>query len=105
MKLLTYGFDPAMVQEDTRGVIARVTATHKERYELICEHGQCFGRLKSGTYYGACTEVFPTTGDFVVVDYNASGDSRILKTLPRKSKFARSDFSGHAVGYVKTVLE
>ena len=37
--------------------------------------------------------------------YNCSGDSLILKTLERKSKFSRNDFSGHAAGYVKTVKE
>ena len=29
----------------------------------------------------------------------------IIKTLERKTKFARNDFSGHASGYVKTVKE
>ncbi len=61
--------------------------------------------MKSSNYFAGEPEEFPTTGDFVLVNYNFSGDSQILKTLPRKSKFARNDFSGHAAGYVKTVLE
>jgi len=105
MDLLDFGFDPMMIMGDIKGIPARVTAVHKERYELICENGECFGRLKSSRYYGAGTEEFPATGDFVLINYNLCGDSIIIKTLPRKSKFARSDFSGHSAGYVKTVNE
>ena len=105
MNLLDYGLNPDMPYEKNEGIFARITAVHKERYELVCEMGECFGRLKSSVYYGDGSEEFPTTGDFVTINYNPSGDSLILKTLPRKSKFARNDFSGHAAGYVKTVLE
>lgn len=51
-----------------------------------------FGRLKSAEYYGENSEqAFPTVGDFVLVDYNDSGDSRIVRTLPRTSVFERPD--------------
>lgn len=109
MNLVDYGFTPTMnlsndfLQDNY--MPARVTAVHKERYALVCEHGDCFGRLKSSNYFGGGSEEFPTTGDFVLVNYNFSGDSQIIKTLPRKSKFARSNFSGHAAGYAKTILE
>lgn len=96
---------PNMLPEDAQGIPARITAVHKERYELICEHGETYGRLKTSIYYGNGNEEFPTTGDFVLIAYNATGDSQIIKTLARKSKFARNNFSGHAVGYVKTVVE
>lgn len=105
MNLTEYGFIPAMLPENPAGAPARITAVQKERYELVCEHGKVFGRLKTGVYFGDGTEDFPATGDFVLVNCNSSGDSQIIKTLPRKSKFVRSDFSGHAAGYVKTVLE
>jgi len=36
-------------------------------------------------------EVYPTTGDFVLINYNSSGDSQIIKTLNRKSFFSRRD--------------
>ncbi len=85
---------------------ARVTAVYKERYAILCEHGDCFARLKASNYFvGGSEEDFPTTGDFVLIKYNPNGDSQIVKTLPRKSKFVRSNFSGHAAGYVKTILE
>lgn len=111
MDLIDYGFIPTMLasldmtQAEVSGIPARITAVYKERYELVCEYGEGFGRLKSSIYFNGGMEEFPTTGDFVVINYNSNGDSQILKTLPRKSKFARNDFSGHAVGYVKTVLE
>lgn len=75
---------------------ARVTAVHKERYQLICSHGQTFGRLKTAAYF-AGGEQFPTTGDFVLADNYGTGDCRILRTLPRKSFFSRLDpsSSGH----------
>jgi len=86
-----YGFMPNMMTECAEGVPARVTAVHKERYELACEYGECFGRLKSSIYYGHSTEEFPTVGDFVLIDYNLNGDSLIIKTLERKTFFSRLD--------------
>ncbi|WP_242985376.1 ribosome small subunit-dependent GTPase A [Vallitalea okinawensis] len=94
-----------MMPEDEKGIPARIIAVHKERYELICKYGQTYGRLKASSYYKEQHEIFPTTGDFVFIQYNESGDSQIIKTLERKSKFSRNDFSGHAVEYVKTVKE
>jgi len=105
LNLVDYGFSPTMMPEKVSGTPARIMAVHKERYELICEHGQVFGRLKASIYFGEGNESFPTTGDFVLIQYNRSGDSKIEKTLERKSKFARSDFLGHAAGYVKTAKE
>ena len=103
--LIDYGFTPAMMPEDVSGTPARIMAVHKERYEIFCEYGQTYGRLKASIYFGEGNESFPTAGDFVLIQYNCSGDSQIIKTLERKSKFARNDFSGHAAGYVKTVKE
>lgn len=96
--LIDYGFTLAILPDNAKGIVARVTAVHKERYELICESGQCFGRLKASVYYGPGGELFPTTGDFVLIDYIVDGDSRIIKTLERKSYFSRLDPSsgGHA---------
>lgn len=105
INLENYGLTPELIPENQAGSIARVTAVHKERYELVCEFGEIFGRLKASVYYGDSWEDFPTTGDFVMVDFNPSGDSRIIKTLPRKTKFSRNNFLGHAAGYVKTIKE
>jgi len=69
----------------------RVTAVHKERYELITPLGAIFGRLKTGVYYGEGGETFPTAGDFVWLREVPGGDSQIVKTMPRKSRFIRRD--------------
>ena len=76
--------------ENRAGIPARVTAVHKERYQIICEHGETYARLKTREYFFD-GEIFPTTGDFVMVDYVPNGDSRILSTLPRRTYFARRD--------------
>ena len=34
-------------------ITARVTAVHRERYQLVCEHGEIYARLKTKEYYGA----------------------------------------------------
>ncbi len=91
MDLTKYGFIPSKMPENACGVPARVTAVHKERYELVCEYGFTFGRLKRSIYYFDGFEAFPTTGDFALIEYNPSGDSQIIKTLDRISYFSRRD--------------
>ena len=77
MNILDYGFTPTMMPESINGIPARITAVHKERYELVCEYGGCFGRLKASVYFNGGIEEFPTTGDFVIINHNSSGDSQI----------------------------
>lgn len=91
VNLMDYGFIPTMMPEYACGIPARVTAVHRERYELICEYGYVYGKLKSSIYYLNSSELFPITGDFVLIDYNPYGDSMIIKTLERKSFFSRRD--------------
>ena len=85
---------PEMIKEkdiwsDESAVIpARITAVHRERYQLVCEYGETYARLKTKEYYVEFEE-FPTTGDFVLINYISNGDSRIIKTLPRKTFFSR----------------
>ncbi len=90
MNLKDYGFIPNMMAEQAQGIPARITAVHKERYGLVSEYGDGFGRLKTKEYFGGCEE-FPTTGDFVLINYNPSGDSQIIKTLHRRTFFSRKD--------------
>ncbi len=92
--LSAYGYTPSILPEDTsRYIPARVTAVHKERFEIVCQHGICYGRLKTSIFFsdGLVLEEFPTTGDFVLIQYNPQGDSLIIKTLPRKTFFSRHD--------------
>ncbi|MDD4125917.1 MAG: ribosome small subunit-dependent GTPase A [Eubacteriales bacterium] len=78
-------------------VTARITATYRDRYEITCERGTGFATLKKSEYYSG-DEAFPTTGDFVMLDWQENAESRITKTLPRKTYFSRLDpsSSGHA---------
>ncbi len=97
MNIEKYGILPSMVPEGAIGTPARITASHRGLYEIVCEFGSGFARLKAGEYY-AGDETFPTTGDFVLLDWQEEGESRILRTLPRKTCFTRLDpsSSGHA---------
>jgi ribosome biogenesis GTPase len=79
------------VPSDGSLIPARVTAVHRERYELVCNRGQTHGRLKAGVYYNGGETPFPTAGDFVLIEDNTGGDSVIVKTLARKTFFSRRD--------------
>ncbi len=89
LNLEEYGFDKSFY-DFCDGMPARVIAVHRERYKLACEMGECFGRLKTREYY-VDMEDFPTAGDFVIINYNPSGDSMIVKTLKRRTVFMRKD--------------
>ena len=88
MYIQNYGILP--MEDSLPGIPARVTAVHKERYEIACEHGITYARLKTKEYY-VNQETFPTVGDYVRIQYIPNGDSRILSTLPRKTFFSRRD--------------
>ena len=72
------------------GIPARVTAVHKERYEIVCQHGITHAKLKTKEYY-IDTQDFPTAGDFVMLNYIENGDSQIHATLPRRTCFSRRE--------------
>ena len=103
--LKTYGYRETQTPPDglTPG---RVTELRREQYTVITEYGEATAKLKGKFYHdNEMREAFPCVGDFVLVQYQEDGVSQIAALLPRKTKFSRADFSGHAVGYVKTVLE
>lgn len=68
--------------------IARVSAVFRERFELICAQGETRGFLKPGAFMRG-DEPLPTVGDFVRIEYNPAGDSRITGVEPRRTYFAR----------------
>ena len=88
MNIYDYGIVPNT--QNLTGIPARVTAVHKERYEIVCEHGTIHARLKTKEYY-VDTQDFPTTGDFVMINYIPNGDSQIIATLPRRTYFSRRE--------------
>ncbi len=105
MDLKTYGYTEIEAIPD--GLLpGRVTELRRERFTVMTERGEVMAVLKGAFYHNAETRVdFPCVGDFVLLHYNESGDSLIVTVLPRRSKFSRADYSGHAAGYAKTVLE
>ena len=88
MNINDYGMVPNY--ENLPGIPARVTAVHKERYEIACGHGITHARLKTKEYF-VDTQDFPTTGDFVMINYIDNGDSQITATLPRRTFFSRRE--------------
>lgn len=96
MKIEQYGFPPSAYPNNNAGVPARITAVYRNRYEVVCDAGAGLAHLKTGAYHTG-EETVPTVGDFVLLDWQKGGESRILKTLPRKTYFARLDpsASGH----------
>ena len=94
INLKDYGYNSFFERQtagETAAVPARVTAVHRERYEIISAHGHGFARLKKSAYFGEIPQPFPTTGDFVLLEHNPQGDSPILRTLERKTFFSRRD--------------
>ena len=88
MNINEYGQVPNF--ENYPGIPARVTAVHKERYEIVCAQGITHARLKTKEYF-VDTQDFPTAGDFVMIHYIENGDSLILATLPRRTCFSRRE--------------
>ena len=88
MNINDYGIVP--IFDGLPGIPARVTAVHKERYEIVCARGITHARLKTKEYF-VDTQDFPTAGDFVMIHYIDNGDSLILATLPRRTYFSRRE--------------
>ncbi|MFB5762708.1 ribosome small subunit-dependent GTPase A [Paenibacillus medicaginis] len=105
MDLKAYGYTGIEVMPD--GLLpGRVTELRRERFTVMTERGEVTAVLKGAFYRSAQTRIdFPCVGDFVLLHDNENGDSLIATVLPRRSKFSRADYSGHAAGYAKTVLE
>lgn len=103
--LKTYGYKETTIS-DNGTIPGRIIELQRGRYSVITELGEVAAVLKGSYYHGLSNrEDYPCIGDFVFLSYNEDGVSQIVGTLPRWSKFSRADFSGHAAGYVKTVLE
>ncbi|MFD0587243.1 ribosome small subunit-dependent GTPase A [Paenibacillus sp. GCM10027627] len=84
----------------------RVTELQRDQYTVMTEQGEVTAVLKGAFYHTVgARDDFPCVGDFVLLQYNENGASRIAKLLPRRSKFSRADYSGHASAFAKTILE
>ena len=104
--LLDYGFPIEEFPEPQGLIPARVTEVRRALYKAVCPVGEVSATLTGAFLRGAkAPDDFPAVGDFAYLRYNDSGASAIVRLLPRRTKFSRTDFSGHAAGYVKTVRE
>jgi len=111
--LKDYGFTQAdflaadRVQKKLKDLIpGRIIEGRRERFKIICEHGEVSAEIKGSFFYGLKDgDLFPVVGDFVLIQYNECGSSLIDAVLPRRSRFSRVDFLGHEEGYVKNVRE
>ena len=91
MNIIDYGLKDNLIKSIEPGkMIARITATHKDRYEIVCDKGNGFAKIKRGCYYDNPESIYPTTGDFVIIEWNSNGDSMICETLKRESSFSRT---------------
>ena len=73
-------------------MFGRVVSAHGDYFHLVCDaaEGEILARKKSAAFRSEGA-LQPTTGDFVRLAYNPSGESRITGVLPRFSTFLRVD--------------
>ena len=90
MNIKDYGLKENLIKKYKGQTIARIIATHKDRYEIVCNQGQGYAQIKRGCYYDNPNSIYPTTGDFVIIEWNPNGDSMISETLKRESSFSRA---------------
>ena len=91
MNIKDYGLNDSTLKNiDKNKMIARIIATHKDRYEIACDNGLGYAQIKRGCYYDNPNSIYPTTGDFVLIEWNNMGDSMIYETLRRESSFSRT---------------
>ena len=91
-----YGFDAtrqASAASPPAGeIFGRVVSAHGDYFHLVCDvaEGEILARKKASAFRSE-EALQPTTGDFVRLVYNPSGESRITGVLPRFSEFLRVD--------------
>lgn len=74
--------------------IAQITAVYKDLFEITTEKKTGLARIKRSQYQKK-QENYPTTGDYVAVDWQGDDHSLILRTLPQTSQLSRLDsFNG-----------
>jgi ribosome biogenesis GTPase len=71
--------------------IARVTGSWGGYYRIVCNEGEGVARRKASSFRNKDNSQNPATGDFVRIEWNPHGESRILEILPRFSSFVRTD--------------
>lgn len=93
MNIKDYGLKEEKIAGKVNGIPARIITTYRDRYEIVSDKGKGFARLKKGSYYDNPNAIYPTIGDFVMIEWNSMGDSQIIETLKRDSSFSRASSS------------
>lgn len=88
-----YGFPESLCAQCPPGTLpARISAVHKELYQVICDHGFAPARLKGRLFYELdLAQALPTVGDYVAILYDPSGDSSIVRVFDRRTCLVRSN--------------
>ena len=94
MNIKDYGLKEEKIAGKINGIPARIITTYRDRYEIVSDKGKGFARLKKGSFYDNPNAIYPTIGDFVMIEWNSMGDSQIIETLERDSSFSRASSSG-----------
>ena len=50
MNIEDYEFKGKLNKKENQ-LIARIISTYRERYEIVCDYGETFARLKQSSYY------------------------------------------------------
>src|SRR5437773_3013749 len=89
------GWGPALAEafaeHAAEGVVpGRVALEHTHIYRVITASGESLARVSGRLRHRAAARAdFPAVGDWVALQPQRSGDSRIVAVLPRRSKFSR----------------
>lgn len=79
MNIKDYGLKQEINESLNGEIPARIITTYKDRYKIISDKGEGFAQLKRGCYYDNPNSIYPTIGDFVLIEWNDSGDSMITR--------------------------
>lgn len=93
MNIKDYGLKEEKIAGKINGIPARIITTYRDRCEIVSDKGKGFARLKKGSFYDNPNAIYPTIGDFVMIEWNSMGDSQIIETLKRDSSFSRASSS------------
>lgn len=85
-------------------IIGRISEIQKNSLYIRKDGEDILARCK-GNYINNGIGELPVVGDYVKYVYNPSGESLVYSIEERKNVLKRPDQSGHAIGFVKTMLE
>ena len=78
------GYEKEKYGKTEQGIPARVTAVHRERYEVISAQGESFARCRASAYRNCRAADYPTVGDFVELKNSTLGQKlRMISHLFR----------------------